>query len=415
MKIRSRPLFIAGFLLYPALAPASNEGVGVQASRPSPSPVSSEIVFAADYEQSSSLSRLWICSLDGSNLRRAPTPPSSRAEEDPAWSPDGKAIAYSSFDGVTSDIWISIPDRVTMRLTSKALNNRQPNWSPDGKRIVFVSDRAGSNDIWVMNADGSDQRRVTTLPGQENHPSFSPDGKTIVFSQTVRGKASLSIVDAEGSNVRPLTAPGDVNDWNPSWGTAGVIFASNRDKTSEHWKIWIVQPNGSGLKKMSEVMALDPVWTKDGKILFTDETAPTRALADVALLDPSTGVKRIVTTVEGFLVPIDIRPGDPRNVIPRQLRGEISVAVLSSPKFDPLAAVDRPSLRFGRTGKEAAATRCDAGRRDVNGDGAPDLICRFDAAETGFGPGDRLGVLRFHDGEGTPFEGRDAIIVPGPE
>ena len=88
------------------------------------------------------------------------------------------------------------------QLTTKALNNRQPAWSPNATQIAFVSDRAGTNDIWIMNTDGTSQKRLTTLPGDEDHPNFSPLGDKIVFSETVNDSSVLMVINADGSGLR---------------------------------------------------------------------------------------------------------------------------------------------------------------------------------------------------------------------
>ena len=59
-----------------------------------------------------------------------------------------------------------------------------PAWSPDGRKIAFVSDRDGNSEIYVMNADGSGQRRLTRNPAYDADPAWSPDGRTIAFVTT---------------------------------------------------------------------------------------------------------------------------------------------------------------------------------------------------------------------------------------
>src|SRR5262249_49574431 len=237
-----------------------------------------EVVAVANLAGPGTPAGLWAFNFDGSNLRLLNSPVSSVGVKEPVWSPDGSMIAFSSDDGTISDIWVISLTGALRQLTSKALNNRQPAWSPDSKQIAFVSDRGGSNDIWIMNADGSGQTRVTNLPGQENHPSFSPDGSAIVFSETTtnvatttNASASLMIVNVDGSNLETLTT-GLFNDWDPSWGPSGIVFSSDRDSTSSPvQKIWFIRPNGTGLRKLGNVIGLDPVWIDNGQILFVDE------------------------------------------------------------------------------------------------------------------------------------------------
>jgi len=394
------------------VAKASDDRIGVINISPSPSPTTSQFVFSSDVDAPTAQLHLWIASLDGSSVSRINTGAAALVDEEPAWSPDGQSIAFSSNNGVTSDIWVATGGGQTLtQLTSKALNNRQPAWSPDGKKIAFVSDRGGSNDIWIMNADGTGQTRLTRLPGQEDHPSFSPDGSAIVFSETTGASANLLIVNVDGGNLRTLTS-GPFKDWNPSWGAKGILFSSNRDPASIHFKIWNVQPDGAGLARIGDTLAVDPVWTRDGKILFSDEVSGARANAAISLLDPATGLKTVINTMDGFNAPIDIRPGKTPNFINPRSEGRVSVAILSSATFDAPTVVDQSSLRFGPTGTEANFRNClRRGAIDVNRDGKADLVCRFSIRAAGFKRGDSVGVLRFADKNGLPYEGRDVIVT----
>jgi Tol biopolymer transport system component len=405
----SLAVIVAAMLGLPAFA--SDDRIGVITLKPSPSPVGSEVAFGADFDSPASQLHLWISGLDGSNLRRVTTPPTATVDEEPAWSPDGTTIAFSSYNGVTSDIWtVASPSLALTQLTTKSLNNREAAWSPDGKRIAFVSDRGGTNDIWIMNADGSGQTRLTKLPGQENHPSFSPDGASIVFSETVNGAANLMIVNADGSNLRSLTA-GAFDDWHPAWGPGGIAFSSNRDPAAANNKIWIVQPDGTGLQKVSDAIGYHPAWTKSGTLLFTDTIPGTRALSAVSQLDPATGKKTLVTTADGYSVGIDIRPGKSPKYIHPSGEGRVAVAILSTPTFDAVASVDQTTLTFGETGAEQSQRRCRSKGIDVNGDGLPDLLCRFSLQAAGFRRGDTVAILKFLSKDATPYEGRQAIIT----
>ncbi len=110
---------------------------------------------------------------------------------------------------------------------------------------------------------------------------------------------------------------------------------------------------------------------------------------------------------------IDIRPGDPTNVINPKAKGKIPVALLSSAVFNALTDIDRTSLTFGATGDEPSLAYCDATGTDVNGDGLRDLTCHFHTATAGFGPGDTQGVLKARSVQGVTTKATDAVtIVP---
>lgn len=390
---------------------ASEEKVGVASEYPSLSPSGRELVFAADFDGPT---RLWISALDGSRLRKISSlsnASTSITDTEPAWSPDGRQIAYASLDGESSDIWIVQADGAyPVKLTANGARNTHPVWSPDGRKIAFVSDKGGTKDIWIMNGDGAQQAKVVSSLGQENNPSFSPAGDQIVFSKTEGDAATLMIVNVNGTGLRPLTT-GTSRDWEPNWGPSGIVFSSDRDTSSDGWKIWRIQPDGGGMRKVGNVVGHDPIWMPDGQIAFTDESMASKALAAVSIFNPATGAKQVVADVQGYFTPIDIRPRKASNQINPRSSGRPQVAILSTRTFDATKVVVESTITFGRTGSENSLTYCSKTFKDVNNDGLPDLTCRFALRYAGFQMGNTVGVLRFTDTRGIPYEGRDAIAT----
>ena len=387
----------------------SQSGNGSMAVRPSSSPDARQVVFAADFTSPDSQLHLWIANTDGTGLRALATSRYAKIDEEPSWSSTG-VIAFSSNDGTSSNIWSVAPDSSRLVQLTSGSSNHLPTWSADGRKIAFVSDRNGTNDIWVMNADGSGQTRVTTLAGEENHPSFSPDGSAIVFSETQNDQANLMVVNIDGTGLRTLTS-GQYKDWNPSWGARGIIFSSNRDATSEHWKAWIIRPDGTGLQRFGDFLAIDPAWTKDGNVLFSDETSGNGAVSAISLFTASTGLKRVVVSQAGYFAGISIRPfREPHNV-KLNSRGKLRVAIFSTPTFNAVEQVNVNSIRFGHSGVENSLFKCYPKGRDVNRDGISDLICRFSIARTGFLQTDARAVMVFSDMNGTLYQGSDSIRV----
>ena len=136
------------------------------------------------------------------------------SERDPAWSPDGKKIAFSSnrdgkYDGATGEcfnalcsyeIYIMNADGTGLpfRLTNRDRSDYQPAWSPDGKKIAFTSILSGHLEIFTMNADG------TGLPFRlvnGTEPAWSPDGKKIAFTSDRFGKNEIFTMNVYGEEV----------------------------------------------------------------------------------------------------------------------------------------------------------------------------------------------------------------------
>lgn len=93
----------------------------------------------------------------------------------PSWSPKGDWIAYSGMTNGHHHIFLVNPDTgQTVQLTSGSSNNEAPTWSPDGRMIAFQSNRSGKSAIWVMLKNGTDARLLTEMPGEQILPAWSP-------------------------------------------------------------------------------------------------------------------------------------------------------------------------------------------------------------------------------------------------
>jgi Tol biopolymer transport system component len=98
-----------------------------------------------------------------------------------------------------------------------------PAWSPDGKRLAFTSQRAGSSDVWVVDLDGSHLRNLTPHPALDDGTTWSPDGERIVFGSNRAAQSQyggdLYVMRADGTDVRPLTS--GHKEYGPAWSPDG--------------------------------------------------------------------------------------------------------------------------------------------------------------------------------------------------
>src|SRR3989442_11120792 len=110
-------------------------------------------------------------------------------------------------------------------LLKSASLDYDPAWSPDGQWIVFTSEREGSADLYRVKPDGTALERLTDDPAYDDQAAFSPDGQQIVFVTTrAGGTADLWILDLRTRKARPLTS-GAGGDFRPAWSPDGKWIA----------------------------------------------------------------------------------------------------------------------------------------------------------------------------------------------
>jgi len=175
-------------------------------------------------------------------------------------------IAYASDQDGDFDIWVMNADGSDQRrLTDNNAMDHSPAWSPDGRQIVFMSNRDGNDEVYVMNADGSNVRRLTqTSDASESFPAWSPNGKQISFDSDRSGDWDIYVMASDGADPRRLTdSPGD--DWISSWSPDGsqIVFESQRD---DNYEIYVMDSDGSGPRRLTSNQIHDgfPAWSPDG-------------------------------------------------------------------------------------------------------------------------------------------------------
>lgn len=124
-------------------------------------------------------------------------------------------LAIAQNLGNPSDIFTLFTDGGGLtNLTSNPAEDTTPAWSPDGKLLAFTSNRDGRQQIYVMNADGTGLRRVSQGTANDFSPTWSPDGNWIAFASTREGSTDIYMMDLRGGNVKRLTTGGGDR---PSW------------------------------------------------------------------------------------------------------------------------------------------------------------------------------------------------------
>jgi Tol biopolymer transport system component len=168
-------------------------------------------------------------------LRRASSQPvpllrQTGNQDDPAYSLDGRKLAYTSANVITMDktpptvyqnLWMLNLDAGEARqLTMGPWQDTHPRWSPDGRTLVYASNRTGAFEIWTLNIRSGTVRQLTSGAGTKTSPIWSPDGLSILHLLTIAGSTRLALLDPAKTLTRPQPSqilPTALDTRDPEW------------------------------------------------------------------------------------------------------------------------------------------------------------------------------------------------------
>ena len=209
---------------------------------------------------------LWIAPDSDASRARRIMPSTHDGYYGVAWAPDGK-IVYTSETRGNSDIWIANADGTNQRqLTTDVHQDTRPAVTNDGRYIVFVSNRDGADHIWRMDIDGNNQIQLT-VGAKAGHPSCSPDSRWVVYHALASGKTTIWKVSMEGG------APHEISNLacnNPAVSHDGSMIAC---MSGTHRRIVFPFDGGPAIASIELPVRLDfvsgiPRWMPDDRALM---------------------------------------------------------------------------------------------------------------------------------------------------
>jgi eukaryotic-like serine/threonine-protein kinase len=188
-----------------------------------------------------------------------------------------------------------LPSRSDRVLTAGSSRDRQPAYSPDGGQVVFSSNRSGNLDLWALSTTTGALRQLTDDPAQDWDPAFTPDGKHILWSSDRSGNLEIWMAGADGSGARQVSRDGaDAENPTATPDGAWIVYGSGDPAKNGIWKI---RPDGSGAAR------LVPGFYSNAEV-SPDSRFATFVKLDIARPMNSIGAVEIAT---GRLIPFEIQ------------------------------------------------------------------------------------------------------------
>jgi TolB protein len=213
---------------------------------------------------------IYICEFDGSNPVQFTA--NKQISLNPAWSSDGKWLAYSSYVNSRSVIYIKNLKENEKTVIDKKRLNLTPAWHPGKFQLAATLSFSGDQEIYLLTGRGKIIKRITYKWGSDYSPTWSPDGKKLAFVSHRAGSPQIYVKDTVTGKVERLTFQGKDNT-QPSWSPRGdkIAYTSIGDG---HSNIFVIGLNGQEPIQLTHDSGDNeaPSWSSDGSLLAFSST-----------------------------------------------------------------------------------------------------------------------------------------------
>jgi TolB protein len=235
---------------------------------PTLSPDGKQIIFIKVLEGHE---QLFMADSDGRHERQITRDATDK--EDPAWSPDGRLVAYILVGSKNSMHVMNIDGGGDRAITPPTQSPIHPEWMPDGRSILYCTDDdlhpPQKNAAEIYRVDVASGRIETVISGGINtYPVPSPDGRRIAFRKMVDTNSEVFVANIDGTGLTNLTNNPTFEGW-PAWSPDGrrIAFAGNRNGV---YQVFVMNADGSDARLVAntEGRATAPKWSPDGKSIY---------------------------------------------------------------------------------------------------------------------------------------------------
>lgn len=272
------------------------------AANPAFSPDGKRVAFEASY---GGPRRLWIADAAGRNPRQVTTDASEAVSHIlPRWSSDGQALVFQNIEKTKLDIRVvDIATGKISSITDDVVSDADPIWMPSGRSVVFTSPRGGGWNLWSIPVDSHGERtgtpqQLTTGAGRDIQPAASPDGKQIAYA-TLNQNADLWMIPVDSGTGKPAGEPRALiattrEDSRGAWSNDGKRIVFNSDRNGD-MNLFVLTVGDKKERQITKGAGGDfqATWSNDMKrvVFFSSRSGN----ADIWTADLDGGLEQLTT------------------------------------------------------------------------------------------------------------------------